>query len=352
MLCNCCVTESKRISLRDIAAEAKVDRATVSRALRNHPGIPPETRHRIQEIARRLNYRVNPLVSTVMSHARTVGKETYVGTLAYLTAWPTRSGWHDVATDRRYFAGASARAGQSGYRLEEFWLKEPRMTARRMCEVLEARGITGLILAPLPFPPARGHLSLDLSRFAAVTLGYSVWRPNLDRVVSHHGNNVVRAVHELRRLGYRRIGLALREGLDEREDRNIVVSFRFAQQAMAAANRLPVMLIGAHGKRDFARWVQFHRPDAVISFGGPAWQWLRDLGLAIPAGVAYVELDLPDTSGACAGIDQHPEALAATVVDLLVAQLHRNELGVPALPKLMLIEGTWIPGATVRAQKP
>lgn len=351
MLCNCCVTGSKRISLRDIAAEAKVNRATVSRALRNHTSIPPETRHRIQEIARRLDYRVNPLVSTVMSHARSEGKERYVGTLAYLTAWPTRNGWNSTATDHSYFAGASARAAQSNYRVEEFWLKEPRMTSRRMSDILQARGITGLILAPLPFPPARGHLSLDLSRFAAVTLGYSVWRPNVDRVASHHGNNLVRAVRELRRLGYRRIGLALLEGLDERVDRNLVVSFQIMQQGMSAANRLPVMLIKAPGKRDFARWVRVHRPDAVVSFGGPAMQWLRDLGLSIPADVAYVELDLPDTSGACAGINQHSEALAATAVDLLVAQLHRNELGVPTLPKLMLIEGTWVYGATVRAQK-
>jgi LacI family transcriptional regulator len=204
----------------------------------------------------------------------------------------------------------------------------------------------------LPFPPVRGHLSLNWSRFAAVALGYSVWRPNLDRVASHYSNNLVHVVHQLRRLGYHRIGFALQEGLDERTDRNMISSFRFLQQGMGAANRVPVRVIQARGEREFTRWIQDHRPDVVISFGGPVLGWMRELGLRIPERVGFVDLDLSDTTGACAGIDQHSEALAATAVDLLVAQLHRNELGVPTLPKLMLIEGTWIPGATVRPQKP
>ena len=43
----------------DIAARAGVSQATVSRALRNSPLVNPETRERVQRIAREMNYRVD-----------------------------------------------------------------------------------------------------------------------------------------------------------------------------------------------------------------------------------------------------------------------------------------------------
>ena len=45
----------------DIAFLAGVSQPTVSRALRNSPLVSRETRHKVQQIARQLNYKVDKL---------------------------------------------------------------------------------------------------------------------------------------------------------------------------------------------------------------------------------------------------------------------------------------------------
>src|ERR671921_640135 len=47
------------VTLADIARELGVSKMTVSRAINNHPLINAETRERVLEVARRLNYQPN-----------------------------------------------------------------------------------------------------------------------------------------------------------------------------------------------------------------------------------------------------------------------------------------------------
>ncbi len=49
-----------------------------------------------------------------------------------------------------------------------------------------------------------------------------------------------------------------------------------------------------------------------------------------------------------AGIRQGWKQVGGAMVDALVAQMNRNEYGIPAVPKTILIPGTWVDGATVR----
>src|ERR1043166_7237444 len=168
-----------RPTLQTIAIAAKVSRMTVSRALRNDPVIPSRTRKRIQRIARRIGYQPDPLVSTLMSHLRSRRAGKQVSTIAHVSMTSTRGDWRNWHPYRQVIEGATQRGNELGYTLEEFWLKEPGMTARRMNDVLKTRGIRGLLVGPVP--RQIGHVSLDWSRFAAVVLGYSVWQPSLHR---------------------------------------------------------------------------------------------------------------------------------------------------------------------------
>lgn len=59
----------RRTSLKDLARELGVSIATVSRALRNSPEIGKEMQQRVQELARRLNYRPNPFAQSLRREA-------------------------------------------------------------------------------------------------------------------------------------------------------------------------------------------------------------------------------------------------------------------------------------------
>src|SRR5262245_11457734 len=194
-------------TLKGIAARAGVSAMTVSLALRNHPKIPASTRERIQTIARELGYRPNPMVHALMAEVRARRPMRSATTLAFVTAFPTRDGWRRGSYIYvEYHAGAVERARQLGYAIEEVWAKEPGMTGRRLTQVLETRSIRGLLIAPLP--QSRGHLSLDWSKFAAATFGSSLYKPELHRATVDHFGAITMALRKLRKLGYRRIGMA------------------------------------------------------------------------------------------------------------------------------------------------
>src|SRR5271154_3503174 len=56
-----------QMTIHDIAREAGVSTATVSRALRGLPSVSPTTAARVQSIARRMDYVVSPTASRLAS---------------------------------------------------------------------------------------------------------------------------------------------------------------------------------------------------------------------------------------------------------------------------------------------
>ena len=76
----------KRITIRGIAEEVGVSPMTVSRALRGETNVDPVTANRIQEVANRLGYHLNPLVSNVMSTMRGLKNPLCNPIIAFLTS--------------------------------------------------------------------------------------------------------------------------------------------------------------------------------------------------------------------------------------------------------------------------
>ncbi|MDR0414906.1 MAG: LacI family transcriptional regulator [Prevotellaceae bacterium] len=61
--------KSQHITIKDIANELGFSISTVSRALKDHPDINGDTKRRVQELARRLNYTPNPIALSLKNRS-------------------------------------------------------------------------------------------------------------------------------------------------------------------------------------------------------------------------------------------------------------------------------------------
>jgi LacI family transcriptional regulator len=333
--------------MQQIADLAGVSRMAVSLALRNSPKISLATSNRIRQIAEELGYRPNPLVSALMTQLRHSKQVKRPSTLAYVTAYPTAEGWRQPGPFVEFFEGAQRRAEALGYKLEEWWLRKPGMSERRFSDILYTRNIHGLLIAPLP--PGGGALDLNWSRFAISTIGYSVTGPPMHRASNDQYGSINLALRELTKLGYRRIGMAMPRESDERVKHNWSAGMLVYQQSIPPEDRVPSLLSEGSFSRSFAGWFSAHRPQAVVSLAEQALRVLDDLGLKVPQDVGFAHLALTTEDREWAGVNQNSEMVGVAAVDLVDAQLRRNERGLPEYPKTMLMPGKWFGGPTVRA---
>jgi len=336
-------------TLRTIAARAGVSVATVSLALRGAPGIPDRTRDRVRRHAARLGYQLDPQVTKLMAYLRQRRRVRTTSELGLIHFHPEAKPWRHNPFLHRLHTAAAQRAAQFGYRLADFWLAAPDMTPARMRDILLARGIDGLILMGAPQWSAR--LDFDLDRFACAALGYSLRVP-LHRACQHQYQEMFTTLAQLERRGYRRPGLMLTEDADQRTLHHWSAAFLWWQQSRPAAGRLPILRAARLEPPVFRRWFERHRPDVVIAQSPSAatiGSWLADAGAPVPEACGLADLDV-DPGEACSGIRQNYEQVAAAAVDLVVAQILRNERGIPTHPKVVLIEGQWVDGGTTRPE--
>jgi LacI family transcriptional regulator len=330
--------------MKDVALAAGVSRATVSLALRNDRSIAAATRSRIYAAAEQLGYKTNPLVSALMSsiHARRLSQKHTV--LAYVTTDPEVAPWRTWRMFIELQQGATKRVDELGYRLEEFPLRAPGMTPKRYVQMLKARGILGLLIAPLPH--GESTIELDFNDFAVVGIDLSVAHPPIERVSNDHFQSALLAIRECQALGYNRIGFIVSRQLSERLGHRWIAACHFMQAGMPAAQRVrPLMpestddILAA-----IPTWYAQEKPDVVImSELNPHGHY------PLPPKVGMVSLSLEEPSlGRVAGIFQDNRRLGAVAVEHLVARLERCEFGPDDRGRLHMVAGRWFAGVTAK----
>ncbi len=332
---------SGRITMRQIAAAAGVSVATVSMALRNSEKITPATRAKVREVADSLNYQPDPLIAALASRRRERSLKN-LDVIAYITAYPTREGWRQNRFSPAAYEGASARAAKHGYRVEHFWLREANMTTRRLAHILHSRGILGLCIAP--FPEVVPQFSFPWDDFCCATVGYTMRRPAIHRACPHQLQGMQLVLNTLRLRGYKRIGVALGRQVSKIVAHNWIASIMMYQyeQGPTAATCL---IYEESDRVELQQWMTKNKPDAMVVSDIALLDWFAEMKIRIPEDLGVVPLErLPGY--AC--LDQKPNMVGAAAIDLIVNMIQRNEPGLPGDPKVVMVEGAWVEGPSVR----
>ncbi len=336
-------------TIRDIAAAVGLHNATVSRALRNDPRIPAETRNRVSEAAKRMGYRVNPVFASLMSNIRTGKAAWHAETIAYVTAPGTHVAWRKNHAFLETYEGARARAESLGLHLDLF--EDAAVIESRLDRILHARAIRGVVIAMLHPERVHGPLRLPWSSLAVVQIDPHPHLPMFPGSTSDRSQVVREAFSRARSLGYRRVGLALPSFWDRLG--------HWISGYMGAAWNLPGKETVAPfypdknwNRESFARWLKKERPDVVMTSDRAfVWRWLDELNLRVPDDIAYVELDLPPDDAGIAGIRQSNRQVGSEAVSLLAGRLYHNDTG-PVDRRMMLqIAGEWRDGKTAPGRR-
>lgn len=319
---------------------------TVSRVLRGAGNVTESTRLKVLQASELLGYKPDPHMSRLMALVRESKVRSIQASIAVI-----RDGVLDVPYRFVPLDAVQVRAEQHGYRAEEFFLGRDGLSASRLRQILKARGVEGVIASP---PSTPNHLlKFDFQGFACATFGYGLRRPNLHRASTNMMQGILAAINYLMSRGYRRIGLAVTEWIDQRADLTYSGALLHHQLQIPKKDRIPLLLlpnIGFNtGQRSFCRWVKEQKPDAIISFDQFVPDWIESkLGMKIPEDIGLVVHDWMVGMEGLAGIDHRRSHVAKAAVDLVATQLMHNESGLPDVPHQILIPPALVKGDSVR----
>jgi LacI family transcriptional regulator len=391
-----------RPSLAAVARAAQVSVSTASLAMRGSNRVKEETGARVKAVAEQLGYQAHPYIGAQLAAVRR-GKTARVrACLGYLYAdsavsTPWKSSLRKLYGPKRRFEASCASARRYGYTLEPFIFRDPGCRPRRLQQILESRGIRGLLL-DFPAYLATGQ-DFDFLRFNCISFNEQyAFRPHV--FGNNDFQNIMKMFCQLWRMGYRRIGFAIGDSRMVSSAYRPEAAFRHCQHHIVPEDlRIPLLYeeswmeaflkqirnglppvdfhrIGQnnwlleqdwsdlHRKLDeggealettllaiIERWMEEHRPEVVICEDNRFKTRLERIGYAVPEDVglahAHLDMDVKDWTG----IRTAEEELADAAVRELNHSIEVGRFGLVNNPLHVRFTGEWIEGKTTRPVK-
>lgn len=340
-----------RVTVRTIAERLNVSHTTVSRALKDDPRIRESVRRLVQDTARELGYRPDPMLGALSAYRLSRTQKPISAELAWINCWPEPKRLRTFKEFDLYWKGAFEEAERAGYRLEEFCCPTD-LSPERLGKILLARNIRGLLLTPgwSTVTPDWGQFNWD--EFCIVRFGYSLATPRTHLVTSDQLLDGVLAFENMWNRGYRRIGMVMRTTQGTKLVR-FSAGYLYAQLRVEAGQRLPPLALNEPNPKEdqrlLAAWLKREKPDAILTDLNLR-ALLTETGWRVPEQVGLAALSVLD-GDADAGINQNSNEIGRAAVQTLISLIHHNERGIPQVPREVLVAGRWVDGSTLPVKK-
>jgi LacI family transcriptional regulator len=334
---------------REIAEVCGVSSSTVSRALNRHHSIPKATQKRILAAAEKLGWEPNPLASAYMSHLRSTRPPSFKAILGAIVDYPAPNGLKDLPSHIRFrYEGFARRAMEYGYQVRAFNLQDSDYaSASRVDSAMFKCNIPGFVITGLCHPRVILE-DLNWSRYAAVSIGYSVLQPELHRVSMNVTQGFKLIIDRAFALGYRRLAVAVPEEYNRRTNHGLLMPACHAKLNLKRGQSLEILKVTETGIKEIeaiARWLRKVRPDYAVGPG--VYEAINFLGWKIPGDLAMATFDRSPGFPEHAGLEQRHEAAGCLAADILISEITHNRRGIPSDPVEHLFHGNWIDAASV-----
>ncbi|RME66916.1 MAG: LacI family transcriptional regulator [Verrucomicrobia bacterium] len=337
----------RRTTLKDVAREAGLSIAAVSMALRNSPDLAADTVARVKKIAAALGYAPDPALAALAAYRSRVRPPRELGTIAFISNWSTRDGWTRHRDPSLILSAMKRRSQELGYKIEHFWVPECGNSPRRLDQILQTRGIKGLILAPEG--EGRPHPDLQWDRYSVVCITRPSNPEPFQYVCVAHFHAVMTCWHHLMDRGYTRIGLAVETEINPhwRHQWNAAHEQARCEHGLQSCRIPPLAISRSESPARIRQWLREYRPDAVISRCPRFAEAAAAEGLSIPGDIGYVSLNIDDDLPEATGIRQPCEEIGIEAIENLHWQLIRNRRGRRTFAVGIEVSGTWVEGCTL-----
>lgn len=327
-----------------IAQQIGVSTATVSLALRDKGRMSSETRAKIKAAAHALDYHAHPVISRACSLARQSKARNYRETIALIIEYPMESSRY---YQQALYDGATASATAMGYKLEPFVVSGKRPDQKRLNRILLARGIRGLIVIPR-LSDTHPRLYFDWKEFASVEIFRTVWHPaNLHHVGTVDYYKILEAMHLLKRVGYKRIGMAIEPRQNYHQRGIFSAAYLMLQSKISPSKRIPPLLsFGPWNEGTFKRWMDRYQPDVLYIHQNPEiLSWIKKMKLRVPKDISLFCENVQDSN--LSGLRRDYVGMGQSAIEMVSLLLVSNSLGLVKNPRSWLVDELWQAGSSL-----
>ncbi|KAF0093473.1 MAG: LacI family transcriptional regulator [Puniceicoccaceae bacterium 5H] len=325
-----------RVTLSDIAAELGVSTMTVSRAMRDQPGVAHEMRERIKETAQRLGYCPDPEMGRLMRHLRRGSKAQLKANLCAVTNFPPGEEPRYSARLCRY---AAEHAQALGFRFSLIRVSSVTGDWSATLRMMKARGVAGVLLLPMVGPTELS--ALDWSGLSVVSATSSVTQPRFHEVAPNHSANARLMIDHLAARGYRRIGYV---GLTPHAQRTrealpAALAWHHARHQVRCE---PLLFMPDEPMPDIVVWAQREQPEVILVGRPPDQPGFQQALERAGIRVAWALANSRAFFDYAPGLDERDDLIGVCAVSTLSDLFVRAERGIPEIPTSISITGQWV----------